>query len=148
MAHILTLLQYNVRYSALTIEALLMDLALKKLDIIIIQDPYQYKNKFTTYCPSASLFWPVYPTDKHARVCFIVNKHLDLTAWTINFFSDFLATLRLEINGGHIQIVNCYTLPQSSLLSLNASLIYQVLDLLPRQDKIMLLGDFNLHYPR
>jgi hypothetical protein len=129
-------------------EALLMDPASRELDIIAIQDPHQYKNKFATCCPSASPFWPVYPADKHARVCFMVNKRLDLTAWTTDFSGDFLATLQLETKGSYIQIVNCYALPQNSLPSLDASPIYQVPDLLARRNEIVLLGDFNLHHPR
>ncbi|OCK91138.1 uncharacterized protein K441DRAFT_730728, partial [Cenococcum geophilum 1.58] len=75
------------------------------------------------------------------RVCFYVNKAIDINKWTPTYYLADAYTIKLEGRERTIQIHNIYNPRQT-----NSSL--RVLpELLKAEGEHILLGDFNLHHP-
>ena len=75
----LKILQYNVQTSKDKVMApLLADPRTHEFDIIAIQEPWKNPHIETTYCPTRSPFYLLYPPEGRARSCFLINKKLDI----------------------------------------------------------------------
>ena len=75
------------------------------------------------------------------RVCFYINKAIDINKWTPTHHSADICTIKLEGHERTIQIHNIYN-PQQTNSSLRV-----IPELLRTEGEQILLGDFNLHHP-
>lgn len=143
----LKILQYNVRKSKKVMEPLLADPRTRSYDIIALQEPWRNPNQNRTYCPGSSGFLPAYD-DVERRSCFLVNREVDSTIWTVQFPSPDLSVLCLRTEQGNIWIYNVYSEPPGNYQNTEYSTPIPLLeDLLRRDGEHIVLGDFNLHHP-
>jgi hypothetical protein len=143
----LQILQYNVRKSKKVMEPLLADSRIKSYDIIALQEPWKNPHQNRTYCPAYTGFLPAYDNTKR-RACFLINKEVDRTMWTVQFPSPDLAVLCLRTEAHCIWIYNVYSEPPGSYQVTNYNTPILLLPaLLEREGEHIVLGDFNLHHP-
>ena len=96
----LTILQYNTQKSKKKVMApLLAEAAMQGYSILALQEPWQNKHMNATHCPQNSGFWPAYPPQFHSRACFLVNKNLPLSSWSMVHPHTDLSTLTLQVEG-------------------------------------------------
>ena len=74
-----------------------------------------------THYPRNYRFWPVYPEKKHVRVCFLVNKKIPSHSWNVNFIVENLAMLIMQNENGILNVINIYSPPPGSYISINNS---------------------------
>jgi ribonuclease HI len=152
--HKITILQYNTRRSLDIVMAPLMrDPGLADIDIIAIQEPWcnNYGRIPTTHHPRKDVFDLVYPKVKGARVCFLINKRIDMRSWSTTKEEKDYCSIRVKCNTGPLHIHNIYN-PQSS--TSEPSPIPEVIRSIhrskeeTRENQHVIVGDFNLHHPR
>lgn len=129
---------------------LLRDPKTYKHDILAIQEPWKNLFTATTHYPAKEIF-DLYclggTEEKPTRVCFFVNKRISSDNIQFKEHSQDLYSITLRLNKGQqFSIFNAYNLPkitarQSVLLS-----VYKALGK-HNNNKLMLLSNFNLHYP-
>ena len=89
------------------------DESIKDIDIIAIQEPYINANEDTS-CPSWRGFDLAWPAQANPRVCFYINKKLDLNSWRHVFNSCDTRILYIKITPeddfGEVAIYNIYNL--------------------------------------
>ena len=101
-----------------------------------------------TYCSSSSGFWPAYSSQHCSRACFLINKKLRVSFWTVKHSRSDLSSLTLELRETMIHIHNVYSPPPGSLQDINREfLIYSLWDLLNKPGEHLLVRDFNVHHP-
>ena len=101
-----------------------------------------------TYCPERCKFWPAYPWKFWSRACFLVNKELSLSSWSVSYPQPDLATLTLRIENRNIHIHNIYSPSPGTPNEINSdSPIYKLPQLLSTSEEHIVTGDFNLHHP-
>jgi hypothetical protein len=126
---------------------LLADSRIASYDLIALQEPWQNPYCNRTYCPSASGFLPAYD-DRKRRSCFLINRRLDPTLWSVEYPSPDLAVLCLQAEDRTVWIYNIYSPPPGSYSIDQYDTPISILpDLLSRDGDHLLLGDFNLHHP-
>jgi hypothetical protein len=145
----LKIVQYNVWKSKRKVmEALLEDAAAQGVAVLALQEPWQNKHMNATYCPGRSRFWPAYPNRFHSRACFLVNKELSLSGWSVNHLQPGLSTLTLHLEDRTIHIHNIYSQSPGALNRVDrSSPIYMLPQLLSSPGEHLVMGDFNLHHP-
>ena len=145
----LTILQYNMQKSKKKVMApLLAEAATQGYSILALQEPWQNKHMNATYCLQNSGFWPAYPPQFHSRACFLVNKNLPLSSWSVVHPCPDLSTLTLQVEGRTLHIHNVYSSPPGALHIVNRdSPLYTLPQLLNTPSDHLVLGDFNLHHP-
>ncbi|KAF7169867.1 hypothetical protein CNMCM6106_004754 [Aspergillus hiratsukae] len=116
-------------------------------DILAIQEPAKNPSMHATYCDSNSTFRPLYPTNRHTRACFLINKKLPLAYWGVEFPGPDIAILTLRLQGRTITVTNIYSQPTTAAHVDETSPIYRLPEVLGRSGDHILLGDFNLHHP-
>jgi hypothetical protein len=141
--------QYNVWKSKRKVmEALLEDAASQNVAVLALQEPWQNQHMNATYCPGRSKFWPVYPSGFRSRACFLVNKDLSLSSWSVSHQQPDLSTLTLRLENHTLHIHNAYSRPPGALnITDRESPIYALAQLLNKPGEHLLVGDFNLHHP-
>lgn len=153
----LKILQYNVMKSRDGVMApLLRDPHIQQYDILALQEPWRNRFIPTTHNPISSTFHLCFPRDDldaPARVCFFINKRIDLNNWNFSDHSRDMCSITLDIKCPtsdsitSITIYNVYNPGQhtegrrSSLIDLRSALAAQP------QGESIILGDFNLHHP-
>lgn len=90
---------------------------------------------------------PLYPTNRHTRACFLINKKLPLAYWGVEFPGPDIAILTLRLQGRTITVTNIYSQPSTAAHVDETSPIYRLPEVLGRSGDHILLGDFNLHHP-
>ena len=126
---------------------LLADSRIASYDLIALQEPWQNPYCNRTYCPSTSGFIPAYD-DRQRRSCFLINRRLDPTTWSVEYPSPDLAVVCLQVEDRTIWVYNIYNPPPGSYSTDQTSTPISLLpDLLSRNGDHLLLGDFNLHHP-
>ena len=126
---------------------LLADSRIASYDLIALQEPWQNPHCNRTYCPSASGFLPVYD-DKQRRSCFLINRRLDPTTWSVEYPSSDLAVFCLQVEDCTVWVYNIYNPPPGSYsIDQHDTPISLLPDLISRDGDHLLLGDFNLHHP-
>ena len=151
----LRILQYNVNHGKESTQApLLRDTNIQDFDILAIQEPWRNPFTTTSYNYPRSEFYLVYPNHKLARVCFYVNKRLDLASWTVTTHSQDLQTLtiRYEDEGEQkaIDIHNIYNPSPTSYSSQEQgtlAILRNALETTVDSRNHIVLGDLNLHHP-
>jgi Reverse transcriptase (RNA-dependent DNA polymerase)/Endonuclease-reverse transcriptase len=143
----LKIAQYNVhkRKDIMILLSAHQDTA--KYDILAIQEPAKNPTMHATYCDPKSAFRPLYPTNRHTRACFLVNKRLPLAHWTVEFPGPDVAILTLRLPGRTVTVTNIYSQPRPMDQTDGESPIYGLAGILQREGEHVLLGDFNLHHP-
>src|SRR2546430_1757712 len=141
--------QYNMHKSKRKVmEALLEDAANQGVAVLALQEPWQNKSMHATYCPGRSKFWPAYPQRFRTRACFLVNKALSLSSWSVDYPQPDLATLTLQLEDRVLHIHTVYSESPGALnTELRDSPIYSLRQLLDKPGEHLVLGDFNLHHP-
>jgi len=61
--------------------ALLEDDKVKDVDVLAIQEPWHNPRNNSSYNPSTSPFHLVYREEEGTRVCFYINKRLNIEQW-------------------------------------------------------------------
>ena len=126
---------------------LLADPATAEIDIIAVQELFQWKDMIATHCPCSCGFWPAYPEKEHARVCFLVNKRIPPHSWNVNFLAENLAVLTMQNDKRVLNITNIYSPPPGSYTTVdNDSPIHQLPEVLSMPGEHVLIGDLNLHH--
>ena len=143
----LKIVQYNVHKSRDVMILLTADKSVAKYDVLAIQEPAKNPTIHATYCESNSAFRPLYPTNRHTRACFLINKRLPLEYWSVEFPGPDLAILTLRLPGRTVTITNVYSQPVAAHQKDENSPIYRLPDILERAGEHILVGDFNLHHP-
>ena len=115
-------------------------------DVLAIQEPAKNPNMHATYCDPKSTFKPLYPTNRHTRACFLINKRLPLAHWGVEFPRADLAILTLRLPGRTVTVTNVYSQPTPTNQVNENSPIYELPEILGRDGDHILLGDFNLHH--
>ena len=141
------ILQYNVQKSNKVMAPLLADSRVSSYDLIALQEPWKDKHCNRTYCPRASGFVPAYDNQQR-RSCFLINRRLDPTTWSIEYPSSDLTVFCLWAEDRTIWVYNTYSPPPGSYsIEQYDSPIPLLAGLLSRDGDHILLGDFNLHHP-
>ena len=126
---------------------LLADARIALYDLIALQEPWQNPYCNRTYCPSSSGFIPAYD-DRQRRSCFLINRRLDPTIWSIEYPCPDLTVFCLQVEDRTVWVYNIYNPPPGSYSTDQPNTPLSLLpDLLLRDGDHLLLGDFNLHYP-
>lgn len=112
----LSILQYNMRKSR---DQVMMpffdDPRTLSYDIIAIQEPWRNSEFFTTYHPHKDIFHLIYMEHKLTRVCFYVNKRLNISSWNATHHNSDLCTIHLNIlHIGKLHVHNIYNPVASS----------------------------------
>ncbi|KAL4942947.1 Endonuclease/exonuclease/phosphatase [Aspergillus oleicola] len=143
----LRIAQYNVHNIRKTMTLLSASEHAHQYDMIAIQEPAKQKNKFATFCESNSSFQPLYPLDRYARVCFLLNKRIPSYSWDIEHVCQDAAILILHANNTTLTVTNIYNEchPASSINP--QSPIWGLEDIFTRPGEHILLGDMDLHHP-
>ena len=149
----LTILQYNVRKSAKgTLIPLLADEKTKNFDIIAIQEPWKNPTTALLLNPYQSGFHLLYKSGGDTRVCFYINEKIDPESWDVEYPTEDLCTLNIEIRiGSVLRKIHIHNIYNPSPLSISATDSPSTLPAALRQlngpGEHILLGDFNLHHP-
>ena len=142
----LRILQYNVQKSRdVVLASLFQDPRVLEYDVLAIQEPWRNPFTATTYHPLKSSFQLTYLNDAATRVCFYVNKRIDPSTWSVSFISQDIIALGLTNPATHdkVYIINVYNETATATLSD----LGEAIDRLGSYDKLLVLGDFNLHHP-
>ncbi|OIW22643.1 hypothetical protein CONLIGDRAFT_687296 [Coniochaeta ligniaria NRRL 30616] len=106
-----------------------------------------WRNPFlaTSYRPLKQHFQLTYLNDAETRVCFHVHKRIDSSTWSVSHISKDLSCLTISRphHTNHIRIFNVYNEVATDMLSVLAN----ALGSMDVHDKLLVLGDFNLHHP-
>ena len=155
--HTLRILQYNVRREQNTVmAALLNDRRMKEVDIIAIQEPWHNSRNNSSYNSSTSEFYLAYREKEGTRVCFYINKRIDINSWQVTHETEDLSTLKLESressNGEQNTITHIHNIyspsPSSYNSQSNSRSLTEVQKKLRKPGEHIILGDFNLHHPQ
>src|ERR1700723_2583409 len=109
----LRILQYNVNHGKeTTLASLLQDPQCKDFDVLAIQEPWRNPFITTGYNTQASGFHLAYPPLLLTRVCFYINKRLNISQWTVTNHNEDIQTLTVKTKasgaGETLQIHNVY----------------------------------------
>ena len=134
---------------------LLEDEEIKKYDVLAIQEPWRNPYVPTTYNPSTSGFHLIYNENQNTRVCFYVNKNIDINDWSVEFPSPDMATLMLNVYENDVKKIICIsnvynpspTSPSSANSPSTLPEAQRILTEKGKNQEHILLGDFNLHHP-
>lgn len=148
----ITILSLNVGRGAQNHEVALNEAYLSSADIVLIQEPYIFRERLrrlTKRHPSYHCFSPIDDwTKSRPRVITYVRKKSSLQAEQIHTFSNDILILRLNASSGKIlNIFNIYNAPNN----LDSNSAINILYKLPRSSfrgSCLLQGDFNLHHTR
>jgi Reverse transcriptase (RNA-dependent DNA polymerase)/Endonuclease-reverse transcriptase len=111
--------------------------------LLAIQEPAFSSHTRTTYCPGA--YTLACENDPTTKVCFMVDRNLDLAQWSYKSYSRHVAAITLQLANGPITVINVYN-PRGSGSQICAwGLIQQAIN--DATGEILLLGDFNAHHP-
>ena len=140
------ILQYNVRKSKDEVLAsMFRNPRVLDYDVLAIQEPWRNRYINTTYHPLKTHFQLAYLDDAATRVCFYINKRIDLGTWSVSYASKDIASLAIRNpdSGQQLHVINVYNEVATNTLSTLAEVIAA-----PDPDKnTIVLGDFNLHHP-
>ena len=138
----------------LTQAPLLRDTNVQDFDILAIQEPWRNPFAITSYNYSQSEFHLAYPDRQLARVCFYINKRLDLASWTVTTHSKDLQTLTVRYEDkGEQKIIDVHNIYNPSPTSYSSqeqgtlATLRNVLEATADSVKYIILGDLNLHHP-
>jgi len=113
--------------------------------VLAIQEPWRNPRIATSYHPLKIHFQLVYLNDESTRVYFYVNKRIDASTWNVLFITKDIVVL--EIIHPYLQhkvsIINVYNKLRTSTLND----LRQTISTLTTDHEVIVLGDFNLHYP-
>ncbi len=142
----LRILQYNVQKSRdIVLASLFRNPRVLEYDVLAIQEPWRNPFINTTYHPLKTHFQLAYLDDKSTRVCFYINKRIDLGAWSVTHASKDIASLEIRNpnSGKRLHIINVYNEVGTDTLETLADMMAA-----PEPDRdVVVLGDFNLHHP-
>jgi hypothetical protein len=146
----LKILQFNMHASLKVADPFFADESIKDIDIMAIQEPYINANGDTS-CPSWGGFDLAWPAQANPRVCFYINKRLDLNSWRHVFDSCDAGTLYIKIapedDFGEVAIHNIYN-PSQGYGDDAAGTLPMLENMIIAGAEQVVLGDFNLHHPR
>ena len=152
----LKILQYNVRKERTgVLIPFLENEEVQDTDILAIQEPWFNPVNRSTYNPSQGQFHLFHQGKEGTRVCFYVNKRLDIDSWEADYSSDDCCSIRIALREGRervqkevVWIHNVYNpSPPTLKTSEYPSTIPRIAEVLGRAGEHILLGDFNLHHP-
>ncbi len=97
----LKILQYNVRKEKDSVQTpLLEDAEVQQMDVLAIQEPWTNPRTKSTYDPSYSRFHLVHRAKEDTRVCFYINKRVDIESWEADFSSGDCCSLKVSLRKG------------------------------------------------
>ena len=153
----LRILQYNVQKSRdVVLASLFQNSKTLEYDILAIQEPWRNPFIATSYHPLKSHFQFTYFEDATTRVCFYINKRLDISKWTVTNHSEDIQTLTIRTEaaetqtGETLQIHNVYNPSPASYSSKEPGTIEtlrKILEITVSETNHVVVGDFNLHHP-
>ena len=92
-------------------------------------------------------YWSAYFQCFCIWICFLMNKILSLSNWSVNYLQSDLATFILQLKNHVFYIHNVYSKLFDMLNTVFCDfLFYTLKQLLDKSDKHFILNDFNLHY--
>jgi hypothetical protein len=141
----LRILQYNVQKSRdVVLAGLFQNPRVLEYDVLAIQEPWRNPFIAKSYHPLKAHFQLMYSPDAVTRVCFYVNKRVDPGTWSVSFISKDIISLKIfdPRSNQNIHILNVYNEVASDTLPTLAEAISTL-----SSDRIVVLGDFNLHHP-
>ncbi|KAJ6114107.1 hypothetical protein N7512_007552 [Penicillium capsulatum] len=141
----LRILQYNVQKSRdVVLASLFQNPRILEYDVLAIQEPWRNPFTTTSYHPLKEHFQLTYFPHAETRVCFYINKRVDLGSWSVSFMSKDIISLKISDSRSNqsIHIFNVYNEVTSDTLPTLAETIGTL-----SSDRIVVLGDFNLHHP-
>jgi hypothetical protein len=140
----LRILQYNVQKSREVVQAsLFQNPKVLEYDVLAIQEPWRNPFIATSYHPLKAYFQLTYSPDAVTMVCFYVNKRVDPGTWSVSFISKDIISLKISNPRSDQNIhINVYNEAASDTLLTLAEAISTL-----SSDRIVVLGDFNLHHP-
>ena len=120
---------------------LLINSKIIKINIIIIQKLYYYKNIIIIHCSQSCNFWSVYSEKKHVSICFLINKRISSHCWNVKFIAKNLTVLIFQQKNSRLNITNIYSsLLESYNHMIDSSSIHYLCnrtDLVSRYDDLM-----------
>ncbi len=142
----LNILQYNVQKSRdVVLASLFQDRWISEYHVLAIQEPWRNPFIATSYHPLKTHFHLTYFEDKETRVCFYINRHIDASTWNVSFITKDVILLEIiyPAQQHKLAIINVYNeLGMNALPDLRRTVASLATD-----HEIIVLGDFNLHYP-
>ena len=140
----LRILQYNVQKSRdVVLASLFWDPKILKYDVLAIQEPWRNPFIATSYHPLKAHFQLTHLDDATTRVCFYINKRIDPSTWNISYITkDIIA---LEVTNplyNKLYIINVY----NKVVTNTLHDLGEAISKLDSYNKLLMLGDFNLHY--
>ena len=111
------MLQYNVRNEKTTVMMpLLADEKIKEYAVLAIQEPWKNPWNHSSYNPSSGNFHLAGNGEVAMRVCFYVNKDIDIDSWSVEYIINDACTLTIrttdeiieELEGEPIGTENAY----------------------------------------
>ena len=129
---------------------------IQEIDILAIQEPWFNPQNKSTYNPSSSQFHLFHRGEEGTRVCWYVNKRVDIDSWEAEYAGGDCCSLKLTLKNGRgrngaqeeVWIHNIYNpSPRSTRSTDSPSTLPQIRAALQKPREHILLGDFNLHHP-
>ena len=113
--------------------------------ILAIQEPGHNKLTKTTYCQKGYVL--AYDNNPWTKVCFMVSSRIPLSDWTYQPHGHHAATLRVQLEGIIVVIINVYNPRSGHDQARTWQTIEEILTQNAPGEEVLLLGDFNLHHP-
>ncbi|RDL32701.1 uncharacterized protein BP5553_09157 [Venustampulla echinocandica] len=142
----LRILQYNVHKSRdVVLASLFSDEKVLEYDILAIQEPWRNPFTATTYHPLKTHYQLTYCDDAETRVCFYINKRIDPSTWNVQHVSKDITSLEMTSPGSNSKI--CVFNVYNEVGTRTISDLEEAIAKVDSHERLLVLGDFNLHYP-
>ena len=144
---LLRIVQYNVRSEVTkAVLPIFGSEEVKDVDIIAIQE-LPYSLFIYSFTNPGEGFYLAFEGDKTTRICFYVNRRLDVDSQDVTYYSGNLYILRITKKGdiiGDLSIHNIYNPPPVGREKPSTILLLK--NILSAPGKYILFKDFNLYY--
>ena len=99
------------------------------------------------FCFSSSSFWSIYLQQHWSQACFLMNKKILISFWTVKHSRSDFSLLILKLKDMILYIHNIYLLLSEFLQNINKNFfIYSLQQLLSKSDKYLLIKNFNIYH--
>ena len=96
---------------------------------------------------SSSNFWSIYLQQHWNQACFLMNKKILISFWTMKHSKSDFSLLIFKLKNMILHIHNVYLSFLKFLQNINKNfLIYSLQQLLSKSDEYLLVRNFNIHY--
>ena len=115
----------------------------KRHQLLAIQEPIYSKITYFIYCPRG--YSLLYKINKITRICFIISKLLAPGNWAYKPYDAYVTAVTIRLEGVNVTVINIYNLIGNKKIIIIGRSIKLALNKIKKE--IILLKDFNAHYP-